>query len=251
MPRALIADDEAHLAHYLRDRLRALWPELDIAGIAKNGPEAAAMIERLQPDLAFLDIRMPGMSGLEVAQGIEGSTRVVFVTAYDEYAIQAFEREAVDYLLKPVTDERLAKCIERLKRLLASAADTPPLAGLLRTLMQGAAPAPPRPLRWLRASRGDTTYQVDVAEVLYFQADDKYTCVVTREGEHLIRIALADLVRELDPERFWQVHRSTVINVEQVHATRREESGRLFVQMKGHARELPVSRAYAHLFRQM
>jgi DNA-binding LytR/AlgR family response regulator len=259
MPLALIADDEPHLARHLHQQLAALWPALEFLPIARNGPEAAALIAERQPDLAFLDIRMPGCSGLEVAQGIEGRTRVVFVTAYDEHALQAFEQEALDYVLKPVKAERLARTVERLRRLLADApapvpgeADDARLAAVLRRLLPAAAAdrAPPR-LRWVRASSGDLMHQVPVDEVLFFRADDKYTCVQTATAEHLIRTPIAELVTQLDPAQFVQVHRSTIVNLAFVSGTRRDDNSRLFLRLRGHAAELPVSRAYVHLFKAM
>ena len=188
MTRALIADDEPHLAHYLRDQLARLWPELEIVAIARNGLEAAAQIAELQPDIAFLDIQMPGLTGLEVAAGIEGLTRVVFVTAYDEYALTAFDAEALDYVLKPVTAERLARTVERLHRALApresadgETADDARLARALRALQAPATPTA-APLRWIRASQGELTHQVAVADVLFFHADDKYCLLYTSDA---------------------------------------------------------------------
>ncbi|MFM2400177.1 MAG: hypothetical protein RL341_2334 [Pseudomonadota bacterium] len=258
MTTALIADDEEHLRTYLQGKLAAHWPGLEIVAQAKNGIEAAKLIEQHAPDVAFLDIKMPGLTGLEVAKGIEAQTRVVFVTAYDEFAVEAFEREAVDYVLKPVTDERLGKTIARIKKALAEHAPSPDLSKILNQLTRAlpaslnAGGGAAKYLRWIRASRGDTTFQVPVEEVLYFQSDDKYTVVQTNSGaEHLIRTPLADLGAELDPENFWQIHRSTIVNMQHVTATRREESGKLFVKVKGHDKELVVSRAYVHLFRQM
>jgi DNA-binding LytR/AlgR family response regulator len=264
---ALIADDEPNLAAYLRELLRKAWPALEIVAVARNGVEAAERIAALEPDLAFLDIKMPGLTGLEVAQGIEGRTRVVFVTAYDEFAVAAFEQQALDYVLKPVQADRLARTVERLQRELAAshspapgaAADArasggdgdaadPRLAAVLRQLL-----AAPRaaPLRYVRASQGDVTHQVDVADVLFFQADDKYTCVRTANAEHLIRTTITELAAQLDPERFVQVHRSTIVNLDHLEGTRRDELSRLFVRMRGHSGELPVSRAYVHLFKAM
>ncbi|MFP3754026.1 MULTISPECIES: LytR/AlgR family response regulator transcription factor [Cupriavidus] len=260
-PTALIADDEEHLRTHLRGKLERLWPELRIVGEAANGVEAAQAIAQLAPAVAFLDIKMPGLSGLEVAQGIETDTRVVFVTAFDQYALDAFEREAVDYLVKPVTDERLARSVERLRKAFQEAAPLPELAQLLSQLTRG--PARPEagapPLRWVRASRGNTTSHVPIQDVLYFQADDKYVVVHTRDGEHLIRTPLAELMEGLDPDTFWQVHRSTIVNMEYVAGTRRDDAGRLFVRLQNRETqgetksetELPVSRAYAHRFRQM
>ncbi|WP_343654916.1 LytTR family DNA-binding domain-containing protein [Cupriavidus sp.] len=207
---------------------------------------------RLAPAVAFLDIKMPGLSGLEVAQGIETDTRLVFVTAYDEFALDAFERAAVDYLVKPVTDERLGRTIERLRKALQESAPLPELAQLLGQLARGQARAEGAgPLRWVRASRGNTTSHVPIQDVLYFQSDDKYVVVHTPDGEHLIRTPLQELIDGLDPEVFWQVHRSTIVNMEHVAGTRRDDSGRLFVRMRGGDTELPVSRAYVHKFRQM
>ena len=264
---ALVADDEPHLAAYLCELLRKAWPALEVVAVARNGVEAAAQIAALEPDLAFLDIKMPGLTGLEVAQGIEGRTRVVFVTAYDEFAVAAFEQQAVDYVLKPVQAERLARTVERLQRELAAthppgpdrsaaarAGDAederadPRLAAVLRQLL-----AAPRtaPLRYVRASQGEITHQVDVDDVLFFQADDKYTCVRTTSAEYLIRTTITELAAQLDPERFVQVHRSTIVNLDHLAATRRDELSRLFVRMRGHAGELPVSRAYVHLFKAM
>jgi len=249
MTTALIADDEPHLASYLKDLLAAAWPELEIVAVAKNGLEAAERIAALQPDVAFLDIKMPGRTGLEVAQGIEGTTRVIFVTAFDEFAVAAFEQQALDYVLKPVKADRLARTVERLKA--APPLEDPRLATALQRLL--GAPGAPRsaPLRHIRASQGDLVHQIDVADVLYFLADDKYTCVRTAAGEHLIRTTITELAAQLDPERFQQIHRSTIVNLDQLAGTRRDELSRLFVRVRGRGEELPVSRAYVHLFKAM
>lgn len=248
MTRALIADDEPHLSLYLRDQLALLWPELEIVHIARNGIEAAERIAALAPDLAFLDIQMPGLNGLEVAQGIEGSTRVVFVTAYDEYALNAFEHAALDYVLKPVKNDRLARTLDRIKAALAPA---PPDARLSEVLARLLAPPPQARLRYIRAARAELTSQVAVDDVMFFQADDKYTVVCTAAGEHLIRTPISELASQLDPDQFWQVHRSTLINLAYLDGTRRDEASRLFVRIKGHAQELPVSRAFVHMFKAM
>ncbi|WP_198117879.1 LytR/AlgR family response regulator transcription factor [Massilia rhizosphaerae] len=245
--RALIADDEPHLALYLRDQLLALWPELQIVHVARNGIDAAARIAELEPDLAFLDIQMPGLTGLEVAQGIEGATRVVFVTAFDEYALQAFEHAALDYVLKPVAAERLAKTVARLRAGPAAPTDAG-LADTLRTLM---APPPGPRLRYILAGQGATTRNLDVADVRFFQADDKYTVVASSHGDYVIRTTITELASRLDPLQFWQVHRATVINLAWLEGTRRDETSRLFLRMRGHAAELPVSRAFVHLFKAM
>jgi len=248
--RALIADDEPHLAENLRDRLRSLWPQLAILPLAANGLEALRAINEDEPEVAFLDIRMPGLTGVELARRVDAATHVVFVTAYDQYAVEAFESEAVDYLLKPVTDERLARAVERLKRKLAAAEKPPALDDVLAKIAR-ALPGAGGKLRWIRASKGELVRQIAVDDVLYFQASDKYTCVITREGESLIRIPLSDLVGQLDGEVFCQVHRATVVNMNEVAATRRDLSGRVFVKLKDGKTELAVSRAYAHLFKQM
>ncbi len=252
MPTALIADDEPHLASYLRDALARAWPELEIVHVARNGAEAAERIAALRPDFAFLDIKMPGLTGLEVAQGVEGTTRVVFVTAYDEFAVAAFEQQALDYVLKPVKAERLAMTVERLQATIAApaGADDARLATVLRSL--SAAPrATASHLRYVRASQGELVHQIPVGDVLYFHADDKYTCVRTAAAEHLIRTTVTELAAQLDPQRFVQIHRSTIVNLEHLAGTRRDELSRLFVRLHGHAGELPVSRAYVHLFKAM
>lgn len=258
MPTALIADDEPHLARYLRDALAEAWPELEVCAIARNGLEAAERIAAQRPDVAFLDIKMPGLTGLEVAQGIEGATRVVFVTAYDQYAVTAFEQQALDYLLKPVKRERLEQCVQRLRKALepsaAAAPDDARLAEALRALLArpaGGAAAPAAWLRHVRAGQGEQVHQVAVDDVLFFRADDKYTCVRTAHAEHLIRTPISELAQQLDPARFAQVHRSTLVNLDRVAGTRRDEQSRLWLRIRGHDAELPVSRAYVHLFKAM
>ncbi len=255
--KAIIADDEPHLARYLRDKLHKLWPDLQIVALADSGPVALAAIAEHAPDIAFLDIRMPGATGLQVAEQLTSRTRVVFVTAYDQYAIEAFERDAVDYLLKPVTDERLGRTVEKLRKAALPGADLAPLLEQLSRHLS--APAAGRHLRWIRASKrsadGEITQQIPVGDVLYFQADDKYTCVFSREGaevsEWLIRVSLSELGEQLNPDDFAQIHRSVIVNLNAVAATRRDLSGKLYVRVRDTARELPVARQYVHLFRQM
>jgi DNA-binding LytR/AlgR family response regulator len=251
--RAVIADDEPLLAAHLKARLAALWPDLVIAGVAGNGIEARDMIETLRPDIAFLDIRMPGLSGLEAVQALSpqarGNCRVVFVTAYDEFAVQAFEREAVDYLLKPVGDERLAAAIERLQR--ASAVPAGAQSDELLQRLQALLPKPAAHLRWLRAAVGNDVRLVAVDEVCYFQAVDKYTAVFTADAELLIRSAIRELATQLDPEQFWQVHRGTLVNVRQIIAARHDALGRVSLKLRDRRETLAVSRGHAHLFRQM
>ena len=248
--RALIADDEAHLAEHLRARLQHVWPALEFLPLAANGVEALRAINEEEPEVAFLDIRMPGLTGIELAKRIDTQTHVVFVTAFDQYAVEAFDREVIDYLLKPVTDERLAKSVERLQRKLASAERAPALDEVLAKLAR-AIPGAGGRLRWIRALKGELVQQIAVDDVLYFRASDKYTCVVTRDGESLIRLPLAELTGQLDAEAFWQIHRGTLVNMNEVAATRRDLSGRVFVKLKDGKTELAVSRAYAHLFKQM
>ena len=247
---ALIADDERNLALDLKERLERMWPELGVLPLAANGLEALRAIDVESPDVAFLDIRMPGLTGLELAGRVDARTHVVFVTAFDQYAVEAFDRDAVDYVLKPVSDERLAKCIERLKRKLAAREKPPALEEMLARLA-AATPAGRGRLRWIRALKGDLVHQIPVDDVLYFQVADKYTCVITREGESLIRLPLTELAAQLDPGEFQQVHRSTIVNMSRVEAARRDLAGRVFVRLRGVKEELPVSRGYAHLFKQM
>ena len=251
--KAVIADDEPLLAKHLKARLGALWPQLEIAGIAANGIEARDMIEDLRPDVAFLDIRMPGLSGLEVIQTLSpearGACRVVFVTAYDEFAVQAFEREAVDYLLKPVSDDRLAAAIERLRR--ASSAPADAQSDDLLQRLHALLPKATEHLRWVRASVGNDVRLVSVDEICYFQATDKYTAVFTPDAELLIRISIKELVEQLDPGQFWQVHRGTLVNVRQIVSARHDALGRVSLKLRDRPETLAVSRGHAHLFRQM
>lgn len=258
-PTAIIAEDEPHLARFLVERLQACWPELDIRGVAGNGIEARDLLETERPQVAFLDIRMPGMSGLDVARTLDGID-VVFVTAYDEYAVQAFERAAVDYVLKPVTDERLAATVERLKDrlLLRQRAEARPvspqlleaLAALREHLGEGS-PARRERLAWIRAAVGAQIRMIPVEDVVYFEANDKYTSVYTAEGEALIRTPLKELLAQLDPDRFWQIHRGTIVNVAEIAGATRDVTGRVKVNLKGRPEKLAVSRAFAHRFRQM
>jgi DNA-binding LytR/AlgR family response regulator len=250
---ALIADDEPLLREHLREKLAMLWPTLNIIDEAGNGIDAAAMIAALKPDIAFLDIKMPGLTGIEVAQGIETNTRIVFVTAYDEYAVAAFDHEAIDYVLKPIADARLMLTVERLKKSLAERAPNPDISQILNMLQRATASSgadDTQTLRWIRANRGDTTYQIAVDEVIFFQSDDKYTVITTVNGEHLISKPLSELARALDREYFWQVHRGTIINVRHVVSTKRDGDGRMQAQLKGYAKPIGISRAYQHLFKQ-
>ena len=208
---------------------------------------AAAALAELKPDIAFLDIRMPGQSGLDAARAAADDCRVVFVTAFDDHAVQAFEQAAVDYLLKPVSDERLARCVERLKQRSEFAPDA--LLARLQQLL--ATPAKPEPLRWLRVQVGQTVRMVAVEEVCYFQSADKYTTVLTRDAELLLRTPLKELIEQLDGEQFWQVHRGTVVNVRQIVSAHHDLLGKVTLSLRDRPEKVAVSRSYAHLFRQM
>lgn len=242
-PTALIADDEPKLAQDLAERLKQLWSELDIVALVPNGIQAVAELNRLRPQYAFLDIRMPGLSGLEAAKAATG-TRVVFVTAYDEYAVAAFDAAAADYLLKPVSDARLAQCIARLQR-----ESAPPID--LRKLMSSLAAPAREYLAWLTVGLANTTRLVAVKSVLYFQSTGKYTEVVTAHEKHLIRTSLKDLLQTVDPQAFVQIHRGTIVNVAAIERVERDVLGRCLVHLKDHADVLPVSRTFAGAFKQM
>jgi DNA-binding LytR/AlgR family response regulator len=245
--RALIAEDEPLLADDLTRRLARLWPELDIVGAVHDGLAAQHALATLAPDIAWLDIRMPGLSGLDAAKSAPPGCRVVFVTAHDEHAVAAFELAAADYLLKPVSDARLEKCLSRLKQAMPTQTDA--MLARLQNLLT--APGKPEPLRWLRAQVGQDVRLIAVDDVCFFQATDKYTSAVTREAEFLLRTPLKELALQLDPEQFWQVHRGTLVNVQQIKAAKRDLLGRLTLTLRDRPETLPVSRSYAHLFRQM
>ncbi len=244
--RAIVADDEQTLLEYLCTRLNKLWPSLEIVARAGNGREALAAIDELEPDVAFLDIRMPGMSGMEVAARIKGKTRVVFVTAFDQYAVDAFEHEAVDYLLKPVDDQRLQRTIDRLQSEYRA-----PDASKLEALLARLAAPKPTWLNWIRVGQLGETRIISIDDVLYFRAEHKYTSVRTLDAEHLVRKSIKELESELNPERFWRVHRSTLVNLAYIDVARRDFRGRFTLTLKGCADTLRVSDTYAHLFRQM
>lgn len=245
--KAIIADDEPNLAEDLRRRIAKLWPELEIAAVLHDGIAAQKALMTLNPDIAFLDIQMPGMNGLEVARNAAPNCRVVFVTAYDEHAVTAFEQAAVDYLLKPASDERLARCVERLRQ--NETMDYPALFARLSSLLQ--ANSKPAPLRWIRAQLGQSVRLLAVEEVCYFQSDDKYTTVLTRDAELLLRTPIKELIEQLDPAEFWQVHRGTVVNVRQIAAAHHTALGKVTLSLRNRKEMLSVSRSYAHLFRQM
>ena len=243
---ALIAEDEPMLRAQLRARLAQAWPDLVIVAEAENGEQALALQRELESDIAFLDIRMPVRSGLEVAEELAGTCHVVFVTAYDEYAVTAFEQGAVDYVLKPVTPERMAKVVERLKQRL----DRPP-ASLSSVLAQLEARDSAGPLRWIKASLGASMRLIPVDEVQYFQAEDKYTKVVMADGEALIRKTIKELFDELDAEAFWQVHRGTIVNLRAIARVERDYRDQPLIILKQRPEKLTVSRTFAHLFKAM
>ncbi len=250
MPSAIIADDERLMREQLKLRLQQAWPDLEIIGEARNGDEAVDMVATLKPDFTFLDIRMPGKTGLEAAQSIGNQSHIVFITAYDQYAVEAFERGAVDYVLKPAEPERLRLTVERLKaRLTAPVAD---MSSMLTELANRiAAPAKPVYLQWIQASIGQEIRLIPVEDVLFFQSDDKYTRVQTARFEALIRKPVRDLCEELNPDLFWQIHRATLVNVNAIEGVARDLRGRHLVLIKGLSEKLEVSRSFVHLFKQM
>jgi len=274
-PTALIAEDEPPIAAALQRELATAWPALRIVATVGNGHDAIERIGALQPDIAFLDISMPGATGLDVARAcanLASPPQIVFVTAYDEYALDAFDAAAIDYLLKPVDASRLARTVERLRARLARVpedtspggnvnADLQRLLAQLEQITRSVQPVQPEsrplesarsaPLRYLRASIGSDIRIVPVEEVLYFEAADKYVVVTTRTGELLIRTSLKELCAQLDPERFWQVHRSTVVNVDHVESATVSTLGKMSLKLRGFDGTVAVSRQYAHLFRQM
>ena len=245
---AVIADDEPLLRAQLKAVLAESWPELDVVAEVGNGAEAVHAVREHQPAFAFLDIEMPVMSGLDVARVIGEAAHVVFVTAYDRYAVEAFERGAVDYVLKPATPERLAQTVKRLRQ--RAAAPPPPLEALIAELARRVAPAAGR-LEWLQASLGTTLKLIHIDDVLYFQSDTKYTRVVSREGEALVKKTLKELASELDPRTFWQVHRGTIVNVRAIGSVTSDGLGRREIALRDRPEKLEVSRTFAHLFRQM
>lgn len=251
--RAIIADDEPNLIRYLQELLARLWPELDVIGAASNGVEALGLIRDEEPDVAFLDIRMPVLTGIQVARRVRGECHIVFITAYDEYAVQAFESAAMDYLLKPIEETRLATTIERLK-LCIEQKNSPATEWqqVIEHLAQHQGhQGSSHYLSWIRASEGDDTRMIPVDEVLYFKADDKYTTVATKQKEFLIRKAIKELMLELDPDQFWQIHRGCIVQVSLISYVKKVMNGGYQLHLKGSSDILVVSRRYAHLFKQM
>ena len=267
-PRAVLADDERLMREQLRARLAEAWPELELVAEAKNGSEAVALVAEHRPDIVFLDIRMPGLTGVEAAKQIaqmeigadELLPEIVFITAYDQYAVEAFEQGVADYVLKPAERERLAVTVARLKKRLAAresgdaaeAAPAQPLQQLLHQLSaRMSTGGAPQYLQWIQASVGQAIQMIPVDEVLFFISDEKYTRVQTAQVEALIRKPIKELIDELDPELFWQIHRSTLVNVKAIASVSRDFRGRQIVAVKGHKEQLEVSRSYLGLFKGM
>jgi DNA-binding LytR/AlgR family response regulator len=275
-PRAVLADDERLMREQLRARLAEVWPELEIVAEAKNGVEAVQLVEQHRPDIVFLDIRMPGLTGVEAARQIaqmappEGAAdgdddpllpEVVFITAYDQYAVEAFEQGVADYVLKPAERERLQLTVARIKKRLAArqsglpapadAAGAVPLQQLLHELSSRMSGKPAQYLEWIQANVGQNIQMIAVDEVLFFISDEKYTRVQTPQVEALIRKPIKELVDELDPHKFWQIHRSTLVNVNAIASVSRDFRGRQIVAVRGHGEKLEVSRSYTGLFKGM
>lgn len=252
-PTAVLIEDEALPRQRLREGLAELWPKLQLLGEAEDGDAGLTLVLQQRPDIVFVDIRLPGIDGLSLAQRIKGLAHVVFVTAFDAHALAAFEHGAVDYLLKPLSGERLRETVQRLQQRL----QLPP-AELARWLQQWTPPqiAPPpvpasaAPLRWLQASQGDRVHLLMVSDVSHFRSDSKYTCAVTRDGEFLLRLSLRELLGQLDPGQFWQVHRATVVNLAQVARVERRLGG-MEVLLKDGSTRLPVSQSFQSRFKPM
>jgi DNA-binding LytR/AlgR family response regulator len=260
MTSALIAEDEPILAAALNKALQRLWPELEISAVVENGITAVQETLARQPDILFLDIKMPGKTGLEAAQELaeewpdnKAFPLIVFVTAYDQYAVEAFDHAAVDYVCKPVNDERLAKTVarlqERLKQPQGANEELERIVGQLRTLAPAQAHA--ERLTIVRAAVGNQIRMIPIGDVVYFEATDKYVNVVTADSEALIRTSLKELLPQLDHNQFWQIHRGTVVNANCIQMAVRDEAGKLSVKLRNRKESLPVSRLFAHLFKQM
>ena len=242
---AIIVDDEPHLVDYLASKLKELWPELELVGTAFSGRSALSLAQKVQPDIAFLDIHMPGLSGLQVAEALPANTKIVFVTAFDEYAVDAFQRAAIDYLLKPVSDTRLMQTLERLR------SNPSQDRSDLLTLMTDLSSERKSYLQWIRAGFDDTTQLVSVQDVVYFKADLKYTEIFTQNGQYLVRQSLKEFQSKLDPDQFWQIHRGMIVRVEQIVLAKRDLRGRYTITLRDRPEVLRASQAFGYLFKQM
>jgi len=247
-PRILIADDEPLLRAELREMLAALWPQAEVVGEAVDGIDAVRLGRELAPDAVFLDVRMPGLDGIELAHVFGGRSHVVFVTAHHEHAVAAFDEGAVDYVLKPVSHERLARAVERLKGRLQM--PPPSLRQVAGQVLERVRPRPAQPA-WLQASVGQTIHFIDLADVVYFCSDAKYTRVVTDTLEAHIRLSLKELAEALDGDAFWQIHRGYVVALKRIASAHRAEDGALWLHLRGHGARLPVSQRFQHLFKGM
>jgi DNA-binding LytR/AlgR family response regulator len=255
MTTALIADDEPLLRERLRSHLARVWPELEIVADARNGREAVEMFDIHQPQVVFLDVHMPGLNGIDAARSIDRRAQIVFVTAFEQYAVQAFEQGAIDYLVKPFDEQRLADTVQRLRERLQQPATALPRAldaviEQLSSELRSRSPAR-NALQWIKASVGSSVRLIPVEQVAYLRADEKYTLVVWEGGEALIRKTIRELADELDPDRFAQVHRSVIVNLHQVAQVNRGPNETAEIQLKGRKELLPVSRSFVHVFRQM
>jgi len=251
-PTAIIVDDERLMREQIVGRLKDAWPELLIVGEAGNGHEAVAMVQGLQPDIVFLDINMPEMDGIKAAQAVAGQAHLVFVTAYDQYAIRAFDQGAIDYLLKPVEPDRLALTCRRLRERLKQKPDL--MNDLLQQLAQrfeSGRVKPSQYMRWVQASVGANIRMIPTSDILFFRAEDKYTRVQTESLEALIRKPIKELIEALDPNEFWQIHRATLVRVDAIAQVNRNLRGKQVVHLKGSGETLEVSRSFSHLFKQM
>jgi DNA-binding LytR/AlgR family response regulator len=250
---AIVIDDEPRLAESLRDQLKLAWPELKVVALGHSGGEALSLIAEFEPNIAFLDIRMPGLTGIQVARQVvesEAAPRIVFVTAYDEYAIEAFDARAIDYLLKPLKTERLNETIARLQASFA-ANTTPTVDTKLVEALKQLTVTERKYLRWLNCGQGNEIDVIATSEVLFFQSRDKYTAVITADKERYIRTPMKDLLNDLDPDEFWQVHRASVIRVAAIERVLRDEIGKMQVRLRGCGELVQVSAAFTGRFKQM
>ncbi len=253
---AIIADDEPLLRFHLKKELAEVWPDLDIVGEAKNGEEAFELIAQHKPDIAFLDIQMPGLTGLEVASKNLTATNIVFITAYDEYAINAFEHGAVDYLLKPVSTDRLEKTIDRLQKRICSqesicSQEQMPDIEKVLGMLQQIKPAAKDYLKWVKALKNEEVFIIQIEDVIAFHAEDKYTTVITQDNNYLIRTSVKELESQLDPDQFWRVHRATIINVSAIKSVKKNIQGKYYIEFSNSDFTPTVSRTFADKFKQM